>query len=148
MYALTAMQRLAPSIAILLCAIILMTQLVGVHAHLVYEEDAPVGFQSTTHHSHADHQHHPHGALHTVTANDDHHDSGLNLAGHVDVDSAEAPAGNMPFLKLLGFMVVCAFLLIAKRMRPVFVRRTSSPPHTQYRVWLLQPPAQAPPQSI
>ena len=147
-YPFAPMQRFVSPVSLLLCAIILVTQLAGVHAHLVYDEEVSVGHQATTPHNHSGHDHHPHGAMHAVAANDGHHDAGQNLSGHVDIDSAEAPAGKIPTPSLLGLVVLCAYLLTLLRTRTVLKPRSSSPPHTRHRIWLLHPPSQAPPLSI
>lgn len=142
------MQRFTTPVSILLCAIILMTQFAGVHAHLIYGDKAQAFHQVATQHARSDRDHHSQVAMHTVAAGDEHHDSGVNVSGHVDIDAAEAPAGNMPTPSLLGLVVLCAFLLTVQRTRTVFKPRSSNTPPTRSRVWLLNPPSQAPPLSI
>lgn len=137
---------LALPTAILLCVIVLMTQLVGVHTHLVLGDAQSAHHQGGPAHAPAEH-HHGEAVLHAVTAMDVHHDGGLNLLGHVDIETDEAPVGKIPTPDILGLLLVCLLLLARPTAVGLRSRPQASPP-PKNRPWLLLPPSQAPPLSV
>ncbi|MGB1556656.1 MAG: hypothetical protein ACPHCJ_02635 [Oceanococcaceae bacterium] len=137
---------LALPTAILLCVIVLMTQLVGVHTHLVIGDLQAAEHLAASGHSQAD-RHNGEAILHAVTAMDVHHDGGLNLLGHVDIETDEAPVGKIPTPDILGLLLVCLLLLARPTAVGLRSRPQASPP-PKNRPWLLLPPSQAPPLSV
>lgn len=138
--------RLPPFIVLMLCLLLALTRVLGLHAHHMpsSHHEAAAALQTLDAHA-LEHEHehgHDHSGLIAETASD--HLAVHMAHGEVDADSPDKTTGKLPPMLMIGLLSAIAVLLLLPRRAPRYADARRE--HRHQRRWThFKPLSHAPP---